>query len=103
MAVSYRNFDAPITQMEEDVKDEKGKPVTQKGLIYIQLMGFQGDANPDKKMAMFRLANKISKGGDIEINTDESGLIKEAIHQLPPISYGQISESLDNVIVKPKK
>lgn len=90
-----RNFDKPILYKNQPVGSEDGKIPTQAGLIFDALMGYQGDLTPDDKMKMFRLGNKISTGGDVEIASEEIVLIKRAIEKLPPLSFGQIHDNLE--------
>lgn len=50
---------------------------------------------PDRKRKMFNLANKLDAKGDIDIDTDESGIIAQCIEHLPPLIYGQIDIMLN--------
>lgn len=100
--MALKNFDALIMSKGKPAPaDATGANVTQSDLIFNMLQGFQGTATLKEKKEMYKLGNKIADGGDVDIDTDEIALIKKVIEPLPPISLGQICDSLERTLPSP--
>lgn len=95
-----KNFDKTFENFKGDVmKDEKDQPAIMRDLIVIALLNSFPDerATAQEKVKRFNLANKISKGGDQELDINELKMIDDLVAKsFNTLTYGRISEYLNS-------
>lgn len=96
--MALKNFDQSLMSQGKPITSADGEEATQKSTIWNLLMGYQKEATYEKKLKMATLANKILKGGNIDLTVPELELVREVIGILPPISLFQINESLEKTL-----
>lgn len=105
--MTLRNFDATLLAADgSDFKfrEDDGKLVSQTQSQFVRNLLFNGpmeennqpkNISGDRRYKMFQLMEKIAKGGDVDISSDEAGLIMQVIEKMQPGLYGQINASLN--------
>lgn len=76
-----RNLNAPILQLDGTEFPGKNKQTLQ-SVCFVALTTPQeddGSLNAETKMSLYRLAQKIVKGGEVELTAEEIALLKDRI------------------------
>ena len=99
MKIMKVSFDKPFVGLDNKPLLEKGEPVIigeKLGFLMFNLSSLNAQDIPqDRKFAIYRLMQKIQKGGEIEISEDERDIIKSVASDAFNVgAFGQIMEIL---------
>lgn len=94
-----KNFDIPFLDYEGKPIKENDKEAQIRTLIInaIQSSSDNQTVTGEEKFARFKLCEKISKGGDVEISIEDAAMIKKCVGSgvYTPLAVGRVYDLLE--------
>ena len=92
-----KNLDTKILNMDDtDAMLQPGVPLTIKHCVLEAILASNPSTTAEEKSKRWGLAQKMRKGGVINITVDEAALIKTASEIHPTLLYGQLCDWLES-------